>query len=383
MLRGAVVGPAAGRPEGVYDLHAHPTLKTKLFFKKFWRRHYPPGFMFPPTLRTDFDALLAGNCQLMCCAVYVPERGWIKDAWPINLLRLSFPHVRHVFDAPPDQVAHEYLDCLEEQIAETKRRKGNVIDIAYSYAQMKEIIAAGKIAVVNTMEGAHHLGGKLENVEAFFKRGVASIIVPHMYPNEAATCSNAIPEDLFLRKLGCIKGTYDPGIGLTKWGHELVERMFDLGIVVDMTHGTPQCRRDVYALQRSYPKKRPVILSHVGVSEYCPADINPTPEDIRAIADTGGAIGIILMGTWLHKPRLKSGREVIVNTVKHLVQHGGEEVVALGSDFDGFTDPPPDFKSPRDFVPLHALLLEHFPEEQVNKFLQGNADRVLREGWGA
>jgi len=383
MMEGPVVGSAAGRPLGVLDLHAHPSMKTYMFRRRFWKAHNPPGFMFPPTLRTDFDALVAGNCQVICCSVYVVERGWIDDVWPIKIGRALLPRLRHILSSPPDTMTHEYLDHLESVLDETRQRRGNAIALARSYDDMVRIQAEGKIAVVNTIEGAHHLNGNLDNVEAFAQRGVASMIVPHMYPNEAGGCSNAIPEDILLRKLGCFRQTFDPTIGLTDWGYALIERMFDVGMVVDMSHGTPQFRKDVLAHAQAYSVKRPVIMSHVGVAEYCPCDMNPTPEDIRGIAETGGVVGVIFMGTWLNKPRLKSGREILVKTIQHIIDHGGEDAAAIGTDFDGFTDPPPDFKSPRDFVALRALLEDHFTAAQVDKILHGNADRVLRLGWGS
>lgn len=382
MLHAPIVGTAAGRPQGVLDLHAHPTMKTYMFKKRFWRRHFPPGFMFPVTLRTDFDSLVAGNCEVLCCSVYVVERGWLSDVWPTRIPRAVAPWIRKLYDQPQDIMTHMYLDHLEEVVADCNRRRGDVLEIARHSGDLDRIRAAGKIAIVNTIEGAHHLEGNLDNVEVFAERGVASLIVPHMYPNEAGGCSNAIPEDIVLRKLGCFKQDFDPSIGLTPWGYELIERMFEVGMIVDMTHGTPQFRKDVLAHAKSYGVKRPVIMSHVGVAKYCPCDMNPTDEDIRSIADTGGAVGVIFMATWLHKPRLKSGAEIIVKTLKHLIDCGGEDTPAIGTDFDGFTDPPRDFKSPRDFVPLRGLLEEHFTARQVDKILYENGRRVLAEGWG-
>jgi membrane dipeptidase len=123
-------------------------------------------------------------------------------------------------------------------------------------------------------------------------------------------------------------------------------------------------------------------MSHVGVHEFAPYAMNPTKEDIRAIADTGGVVGIIAMTYWLSKPEVHQGAEIILKTIDHLIQHGGEDVVAFGSDFDGFTGPPKDWKSPRDYAFIRELLLKHYSEEQAQKFLNGNADRVLKMGWG-
>jgi len=377
----ATKGPLSDIQHPVIDLHAHPTLKTFMMYRHFWSTHNPPGFMFPPCMRTDLDALIAGGVKAQLVAVYAVERGWVPDVWPLKFVKMIHPRVRHILDTEPDEITRQYLDHLHEVVAETKRRKGDVLDIAMSYDDMQRIMGEGKLALVHSIEGAHHLNGKLEFVDELHERGVAHMIIAHMYENEAGHCSNAIPPTP-LHWIGCFTQKFDPTIGITDWGRDLVTKMWDIGMVVDLTHATPQFRRDVYEMARESSIKRPVIFSHVGMHEFCPADINPTPEDIRAVADTGGVIGIIAMTHWLKKPEVRDGKDIVLASVDHIIQHGGEDCVAFGSDFDGFTGPPRDWKSPRDYNNVRAWLLEKYTPEQVDKFLHGNADRVLREGWG-
>lgn len=376
-------GPLAGRHLPVVDLHAHPTLKTLQFGRKFWDRHNPPGFFFCPfTMRTDLDALIDGGVKTVLCSVYVMERGWTTDVWPLQYLRKLMPRMDHVLTEEPDDMTREYLNHLIHVVRETNQRRGPVVEIAKGYADMQRIHAEGKIAFINSIEGAHSLNGNLDNVDDFFERGVCHMIVPHMYPNEACGCSNAIPEDIWLRNIGCFQQKFYPDRGLTPWGRQLIDKMFDIGMIVDMSHGTPAFRREVLEMARNHPKKRPVIMSHVGVYHYCPCDMNPGIQDIKEIAETGGVVGIIFMDAWLKKPPVRLCADVIMGTVDHLIKHGGEDCVAFGSDFDGFTYVPKDFKSPRDFNRLRTLLLKKYSETQVEKFLSGNAERVLRLGWG-
>lgn len=378
-------GPLAGRRLPVVDLHAHPTLKTLQFGKKFWDRHRPPGFFFCPfTMRTDLDALINGGVKTVCCSVYVLERGWLDDVWPLKLLRALQPRMDHVLTEAPDDMTREYLNHLITMVRETNARRGPVVEIATSYAHLQQINASGRIAMVNTIEGAHSLNGNLDNLDDFHRRGVSAMIVPHMYPNEAChSCANAIPEDTILRKFGCFKQTFYPDRGLTPWGRQLIDKMLDIGMIVDMTHGTPAFRKEVLEIARNHPKRRPIIMSHVGVYHYCPCHMNPTIDDIKQIADSGGVIGIIFMETWLKRPPARYSADVVMATVEHLVKHGGEDIVAFGSDFDGFTYVPKDFKSPRDYNRLRDLLGRRYSEAQCEKFLSGNAERVLRDGWDA
>lgn len=366
----------------VFDLHTHPTLKTFMFGKRFWERHRTPGFFFPLTLRVHLDALREGGVSAFSCSTYAVERGWLEYVWLNRLSTFLWPNVERMFTEAPDDLARELLNHCEQMVRDTVRRRGPLIEVAHSFEEYEDITRSGKIALLHSLEGAHHLNHNLDNLEDFYNRGVCLMTVAHIFPNEASECVDAIPPEIFLRKLGCFNYKFDPEGGLSEFGYQLIERMLEIGMIVDMTHMTPRGRAQTLEIARNSTTKRPVILSHVGVFEYCRHPMNPTAEEIRRIADTGGVIGIIMMDRWLadNPPRLCA--DVILRTVEHLVKHGGEDVVAIGSDFDGFTYVPRDFASPRDYRRLRTLLLEHYSPEQVSKFLNGNARRVLYEGWG-
>lgn len=367
---------------GVIDLHTHPSLKFMLFNRKFWAKHITPSGTFPLTLRTDFDALFEGGVKAILCTAYVLEQDWVQDVWPLKIVRKLSKRFRHIVDNPPDVMALEFLDSIERQVQETRDRRGDVVEMAGSYTEMRRIISEGKLAVLHAMEGAHHLNGNLDNLEVFFNRGVCQLIIPHMYPNAAGQCVNAIPTNQPLRKVGCFKEPFDVNAGITDWGRELVNRMFEMGMLVDITHGTLPFRKEVLEMARAHPKKRPVIVSHSGLYKFCPTALNPNDEEIRMIADTGGVIGLLAMTHWLVKPEKRNCLDVVLASVEHLINMGGEDVVAFGSDFDGFTGVPADWRSPRDYNRLREALLKKYSDTQVEKFLNGNADRVLREGWG-
>jgi len=376
-------GPLSGRAFPVIDLHTHPTLKGFQFGFKFWKKHHPPGFMFPLCMRTDIDALIDGNVQCALATVYVLERGLLEDAWPLRYLQHTHPPTWRALNEEPDDMCREQLNHLETVVKETRRRRGDVVEIGRSYDDMHRIAGEGKVCLLHAIEGAHVLNGNLENLEDFHRRGVCHMIIPHFYPNEATYTVDAIPDNEPLKRLGLLRRHYHLDKGLKPFGRELLDRMLTMGMIPDLTHGTPPMRQESIEIAKNHPSKRPVIMSHVGVHHYAPYPMNPTDEDIKGIADTGGVVGIIMMNYWLKKPEEKMGKDIVLKTINHLIDVGGEDVVAFGSDFDGFTGPPKDIKSPRDFNGLREFLLHHFPEAQVDKFLRGNADRVLREGWVA
>ncbi len=114
--------------------------------------------------------------------------------------------------------------------------------------------------------------------------------------------------------------------------------------------------------------------------------MNPTDEEIRVIAATGGVIGVIFYNHWLTTENVKKdGADTlasVIQNIRHIYRVGGEDCVAFGSDFDGMTDPPDDLKEPGDLPNLTAaLMVDGYTPEQIKKFLGGNVQRVLQEGW--
>ncbi|NLF56253.1 MAG: hypothetical protein GX580_01285 [Candidatus Hydrogenedens sp.] len=109
---------------------------------------------------------------------------------------------------------------------------------------------------------------------------------------------------------------------------------------------------------------------------------DPLPEDIRGIAETGGVVGVMMVYQPHLAGRPDAGVETMIGAMDFLMQHGGENVVAMGSDLDGFTTVPKDLRSPRGYTALREAMLRRYTEAQVEKFLGGNAERVLMEGWG-
>lgn len=384
-----MTGPASPDPRAVHadatvvDLHAHPSMKTWFGGAKFAKRvkHSSKGFDFTK-LRTTYPSLADGGVNVLCSAIYVPEKHLTKDCWIIGVGGAVLSRLRDAFARDPFAVALDMMAKVEHDVAAIVPAAGQPpIRVVRSNAELDAALMSGAIAVIHTIEGAHVLGGNPTNVARLHQRGVALITLAHFYPNGVAPPVDGIPRDLWLRSLGCFGYKEDLAAGLPPTGRHVVEEMFRLGVIVDLTHTTPPARHDVYRIPN--PRGRPLIMSHVGVGTPRGDPMNADRNDIRAIAATGGVVGIIFYNYWLAAKYRKS------DTVRHVVEHvrelvnlGGEDVVAFGSDFDGMTDPPDDLREPAQWPNLTAALLaDGFTPAQVEKFLGGNARRVLRDGW--
>lgn len=353
-----------------------------MFRQRFWRTHEAQPGMSPTSLVADVDSLVNGGAGAFLCCAYALERQFFSDVLPLRVLSKLHWRPRHMASTPLNVLAMEHLDQAGEMMAAANRQRGDIIELARGSSDIKRITDARKICMLHSMEGAHHLAGNLERVDDFFERGVCMMTVPHLYPNEAGGCVDFFsPLREFWWAGGSFSQKYQDASGLTPWGHELVERLLDVGIVVDMVHGTQEYRRQVIDIAKSHPKKRPITMSHVAIGQNPTESLaGPSPEDVRAIADTGGVIGLMMVHHTLEPAQ--DPVEAMLNAVDYLLQHGGEEVVAVGSDFDGYASTPDSLASPRDFGAIRGALLAKYTEEQTAKFLFGNSERMLRMGWG-
>jgi membrane dipeptidase len=159
----------------------------------------------------------------------------------------------------------------------------------------------------------------------------------------------------------------------------VVEKMVELGMLIDLSHSTPAARKRIYQI---VGRRAPLLFTHVGAYEINPDPYNPQDWELRQIAESGGVAGVIFMNYWLMPRESGRGLNFIAHTLRHFVNAAGIEHVGLGSDFDGFTDPPDDLKDSSELPKLtQRLVVEGYSADEIGKILGGNALRVLREGW--
>jgi microsomal dipeptidase-like Zn-dependent dipeptidase len=390
------------------DLHAHPSLAAMIFHRTFAGRYRAISRAFNPfSVRTNFIRLAEGAVDVLLSVAYPPEKQILDDISVLGVLRLR--HLRYVpwpplwriwrqaIQPPYFQVANNFLDEIEHQVKTHNRQRGKRrVEIATSIRQLDEIVKQGKhapIALIHAMEGAHGLEGEvcragddeqavtdelLANLDRLYQRGVAYITLAHFYANRVAPPVFPFPEYMLDFYGGPL--WRDLTHSLTPAGEKVVEEMVGKGMIVDVTHCTPTARRRVYDI---VGKRRPILATHVGVYEINPSPFNLTDWEIRRIAETGGMLGVICMNHWLVPHEAKLGVSYIARTIEHIVNVAGVESVGIGTDFDGFTDPPDDLKEPGELPRLtERLLAERYSHADIMKILGGNALRVLRQGWG-
>jgi membrane dipeptidase len=245
----------------------------------------------------------------------------------------------------------EQIDVLEAHITTAGGRLCKV----WSADDIERAQREGTTGALLGIEGAHALDGDLDRVDHFARRGVRYLGLLHFSANEAGYPAYGA-------------GRRD-GEGLTRWGEQLVRRCEAAHVIVDLAHIN---RRGF--LQACAMAKRPPIVSHTGVTRAHPHWRNIDDEQIRAVANEGGVVGIIFC------PRFLGGDSVddVVRHLRHVIEVGGEDAPALGSDWDGMIVPTPDLCDAAHLPILtDAMLRAGFGESVITKVLRANALRVL------
>jgi membrane dipeptidase len=370
---------------GLTDIHAHPAMNAFLWDRDL-RRHYWTGRTFDPLASlTDFKMLKKGGVRVLWSSLHVPEPPYFN----CSLIRLA----AHFTAGGRMLLKQNAWECLLAMMGKMERqvaRAGDDFEVARSNLELDRVLTAGKTAIVHTVEGGHVLGagldaedtaGRIGRLEELAERGVASLTLAHLFPNELAGHAEAIPAAQRTFPICKLNTGVDLSRGLTPMGRDLVERMVELRVIPDVTHCTPVARRDVYELVAN---RIPIIASHNGVVSMNPEKYNLGEGDVRAIAESGGAVGVIFMPYWLDRSHPRRGLDAIWKTMDTVRKWSGGswEHVAIGTDFDGFTDPPDDCDSEAKLPRIREMLeAKGVSGNDAEAVLGTNARRVLRDGW--
>jgi microsomal dipeptidase-like Zn-dependent dipeptidase len=378
----------------IVDLHIHPSMQQQLFSRNLSLRYVMKRTLrsSPLQVRASFPRLADGGYDVILSTIHIPEKGIIKDFRLINLFRILRPDLWHkIIAAQPYDATIRVMGDMEDAVTKTSGYGWS--QMACSLSELEAILAKPQgerpIAIVHCVEGGHSLGGKtaseagvLNNLDSLFQRGVAYLTLAHFYPNQIVNPCYPFPEDI-VKLASRTRIWRDLTLGLTDFGKQVVQRMMDMGMLIDISHCTPTARKEIYDIADAFGKRVPLLATHVGAYEINPSPYNLANWEIRRIARDGGAIGVIFMPYWLMPKESKHGINFISRHIHHLVSVGGEDVVGIGTDFDGFTTPPEDLDSASKMPRLtQRLVVDGYNETQIKKILGGNALRVLREGWG-
>ena len=293
---------------------------------------------------------------------------------------------------------------IDSVYAWAARNPGKMMMVTNSN-ELQEAVKQHKLGAMLGMEGGHMMEDDLDKLDALYKRGVRYMTLT--WNNSPSWATSALDETTQSNL---------PHKGLTEFGKQVVRRMNELGMLVDLSHTGERTFWDAMAITT-----RPVIASHSCVYNLCPHRRNLKDDQIKAIGKNGGVIHLNFYAGFIdssyerrssaflsqHQAEIDSmaatgmqpdyarfavaekypgnvngmrpSIELLLDHLDYIVRLIGVDHVGLGSDFDGIEAPPQELNGVEDFPLITAALLKRgYSKKDIYKILGGNFIRVLR-----
>jgi len=294
-----------------------------------------------PQLHTDIARLRKGGVKAQFWSVYVPAQA----------------------DSAGDalsQTLHQ-ISIVQAMV----KRYPEAFEFASTANDIERIVRSGKIASMMGIEGGYSIEEEISNLQRFYDLGCRYMTLTHSKSLSWADSATDAPR----------------ANGLSDFGREVVLEMNRLGMLVDLSHVSPETMRQALAVS-----KAPVIFSHSSARTICDHPRNVPDDVLLLVKQNGGVVMVNFFSAFIVPTEtLKKDKEAcgtlfdVVDHIDHLVAVAGIDHVGLGSDFDGVPRLPEQLESVATYPLITQELLNRgYDKDSIHKILGGNVMRVLR-----
>ena len=289
----------------------------------------------------DFKRLEKANAMAQFFAIFLTDEEYINRKFGSD-----------------DEYIRELAKALKDEVAENE----GIISMAYNGEDLLENYEAGKVSGFLTIEDGRSVGGKLEKLDEYYDLGIRLISLTWNYEN-CFGYPNSTKAEIMSK-------------GLKDFGKEAIEYMNHIGIIVDVSHLSDGGFYDVAKLS-----KKPFIASHSNARALTAHPRNMTDEMIKILGENGGIMGLNFAPQFLNKEmaRTYSKVEDMVAHLNYIKNVGGEDILALGSDFDGIGGELEIDSSDKMYLLFDALRKDGWKESQIEKLAYKNALRFIKD----
>jgi len=297
--------------------------------------------------------------------------------------------------------ANREMDSLDAVVG---RNPDKIVKV-FSYAELLKAVKQHKIAAMFGVEGGHMIEDDLNKLDTLYKRGARYLTLTH---NIAPSWATSAADETTKSNM--------PHKGLTDFGKQVVQRMNQLGMLIDVSHAGDQTFWDIINTTT-----KPIIASHSSVYSLVPHRRNLKDDQIKAIAKNGGVIQVNFnpgfidssfdkketaflknhaaendslmksgMAEWytldyLYKKyaaetnSMRPPLSMLIDHIEYIIKLVGVDYVGLGSDFDGINITPQQLDDVTTYPLITKALVEKgYSKKDIDKILGGNFLRVLK-----
>jgi membrane dipeptidase len=303
-----------------------------------------------PALMTDIPRLRQGGVGGQFWSVYTPSTMMGKEATRVTM---------------------EQIDTVHRMT----KQWGETFQIAYTADDVERGFKNGKISSMIGMEGGHSIDNSLAALRMFFALGARYMTLTHSANLAWADSATDKP----------VHG------GLTKFGEEVVREMNRLGMLVDLSHVSPDTMEDALRVTEA-----PVIFSHSSAKAICNVPRNVPDNILQLVAKNGGVVMVTFVPGFISqavadfdaKPEAerkgmtapRATLSQVADHIDHIRKVAGIDHIGLGGDFDGITQVVQGLEDVSKYPDLTAELLKRgYKDDDVKKILGLNVLRVMRQ----
>jgi membrane dipeptidase len=302
-----------------------------------------------PTLMTDIPRLRQGGVGGQFWSVYTPGTMQGQEAVRVTLEQIDIVH-------------------------RMTRQWGETFQMANTADDVDRAFKNGKIASMIGMEGGHSIDNSLPTLRMFYALGARYMTLTH---NVNLRWADAAADK--------------PAVGgLTKFGEEVVREMNRLGMLVDLSHVSPETMEDALRVTEA-----PVIFSHSSARAICNVPRNVPDNILQMVAKNGGVVMVTFVPGFISqevanfdaKPEAERKGQTppratlsqVADHIDHIRKVAGIDHIGLGGDFDGITDVVAGLEDVSKYPDLTAELLKRgYKDDDVKKIIGLNVLRVMR-----
>jgi membrane dipeptidase len=303
-----------------------------------------------PSLMTDIPRLRQGGVGGQFWSVYVPSTMQGKEAVRATLEQIDIVH-------------------------RMTKRWPETFEMAYTAADVERSFKAGRIGSLVGMEGGHSIDSSLATLRMMFALGARYMTLTH---SANLPWADASPGPAVLG-------------GLSRFGEEVIREMNRLGMMVDLSHVSPDTMEDALRVTEA-----PVIFSHSSARAICNVHRNVPDHVLQLVKKNNGVVMVTFVPSFISQavadydarpaaeranlPAPKATLSQVADHIDHIRKVAGIDHIGLGGDFDGITSVVVGLEDVSTYPALSAELLKRgYSDDDVKKIVGLNVLRVMRQ----